>query len=334
MGTPAKAAGAVYAPRPGFAGLLGPRLQAGTIGLPLSDAERVRLHPYLTERILCRVPSLVRVASLAGAHYERLDGSGDSSVARSTVDHLASHRFARPRPGGASGPIGVVVGSLPEADVHVILVVGGTTTTVSHPSPAFPGPRDRPDPLVPDDVADVELFAVLLRELSDLVPLPGVGIHHEVGCKAPAVVATRRPVAVDRTDRVSVLDDSRRPRGVGAQSPGLSTSTASVSEPTHGYVDATSSRHGVRRGGWNGDDSAGDQESKGEGRGDPVGATMGTGPTVSTKASGQGTNPSNACEADCRGSAEKVPGRVKLCDYTSRSERLFQPRGLNPPLLP
>jgi hypothetical protein len=89
MGTPAKAAGAVYAPRPGFAGLLGPRLQAGTIGLPLSDAERVRLHPYLTERILCRVPSLVRVASLAGAHYERLDGSGDSSVARSTVDHVA-----------------------------------------------------------------------------------------------------------------------------------------------------------------------------------------------------------------------------------------------------
>jgi hypothetical protein len=90
----------------------------------------------------------------------------------------------------------------------------------------------------------------------------------------------------------------------------------------------------VRRRGWTGDDSAGDQKSKDEGRGDPVGATMRMGPTVSTKVSGQGTNPSNAREAYCRARAEKVPGRVKLCDYTPRSERLFQPRGLDPPLLP
>jgi HD-GYP domain-containing protein (c-di-GMP phosphodiesterase class II) len=46
----------------------------------LSDAERerVRLHPYLTERILHRVPGLARIASMAGAHHERLDGSGYS----------------------------------------------------------------------------------------------------------------------------------------------------------------------------------------------------------------------------------------------------------------
>ena len=56
----------------------------------------------------------------------------------------------------------------------------------------------------------------------------------------------------------------------------------------------------MRRGGWNGDGSAEDQESKEEGRGDPVGATMGAEPTMSTKVSGQGTNPSNACEAGCR----------------------------------
>jgi HD-GYP domain-containing protein (c-di-GMP phosphodiesterase class II)/DNA-binding CsgD family transcriptional regulator len=45
---------------------------------PLSHAEweRVRLHPYLTERILSYSKPLTSLAALAGAHHERLDGSG------------------------------------------------------------------------------------------------------------------------------------------------------------------------------------------------------------------------------------------------------------------
>lgn len=45
---------------------------------PLSDGdwERVRLYPYLTGRILCRVAGLEEVAAIACAHHERLDGSG------------------------------------------------------------------------------------------------------------------------------------------------------------------------------------------------------------------------------------------------------------------
>jgi DNA-binding CsgD family transcriptional regulator len=45
---------------------------------PLSPAEweRVRLHPYHTERILSRAAPLRASASLAGLHHERLDGSG------------------------------------------------------------------------------------------------------------------------------------------------------------------------------------------------------------------------------------------------------------------
>jgi HD-GYP domain-containing protein (c-di-GMP phosphodiesterase class II) len=39
-------------------------------------AEQVRLHPYLSERILKRCTGLTSVALLAGAHHERLDGSG------------------------------------------------------------------------------------------------------------------------------------------------------------------------------------------------------------------------------------------------------------------
>lgn len=38
--------------------------------------ERVRLHPYLTERVLACCPALSDLGQLAGAHHERLDGSG------------------------------------------------------------------------------------------------------------------------------------------------------------------------------------------------------------------------------------------------------------------
>lgn len=45
---------------------------------PLSrtEWERVRLHPYLSERILSHAGTLDSLATLAGAHHERLDGSG------------------------------------------------------------------------------------------------------------------------------------------------------------------------------------------------------------------------------------------------------------------
>ncbi len=44
--------------------------------LTAGEFERVRLHPYLTVRILSQVQGLKRVAQLAGNHHERLDGSG------------------------------------------------------------------------------------------------------------------------------------------------------------------------------------------------------------------------------------------------------------------
>jgi HD-GYP domain-containing protein (c-di-GMP phosphodiesterase class II) len=45
---------------------------------PLShaEAERVRLHPYLTERMLVCSPALAPLAAVAVQHHERLDGSG------------------------------------------------------------------------------------------------------------------------------------------------------------------------------------------------------------------------------------------------------------------
>lgn len=44
--------------------------------LSAGDKERLRLHPYYTERALSRVPALAAVADLAGKHHERLDGTG------------------------------------------------------------------------------------------------------------------------------------------------------------------------------------------------------------------------------------------------------------------
>lgn len=41
-----------------------------------SEWERVRLHPYYTERILNRAPALAPLGALAALHHERLDGSG------------------------------------------------------------------------------------------------------------------------------------------------------------------------------------------------------------------------------------------------------------------
>ena len=44
--------------------------------------EQVRLHPYYTERVLSRTPMLSRLASIASAHHERLDGSGYHRAAK------------------------------------------------------------------------------------------------------------------------------------------------------------------------------------------------------------------------------------------------------------
>ncbi len=59
----------------------------GRIGIPTSiwekpgsltetEWERVRLHPYYTERILVRSKGLAALGALAAAHHERIDGSG------------------------------------------------------------------------------------------------------------------------------------------------------------------------------------------------------------------------------------------------------------------
>lgn len=44
--------------------------------LTADEWEQVRLHPYHTERVLAACPALAHLGAIAGAHHERLDGSG------------------------------------------------------------------------------------------------------------------------------------------------------------------------------------------------------------------------------------------------------------------
>jgi HD-GYP domain-containing protein (c-di-GMP phosphodiesterase class II) len=75
----------------------------------LSDAEweRVRLHPYLTERMLTRPALLAELGAAGSLHHERLDGSGYyrgvpgrmlSPVARILAAADAYHAMTEPRP--------------------------------------------------------------------------------------------------------------------------------------------------------------------------------------------------------------------------------------------
>lgn len=63
---------------------------------PLNAAEweQVRLHAYLTERLLARSPLLAPVAAVAGAAHERVDGSGYPKSLRATQVEIAARVLA------------------------------------------------------------------------------------------------------------------------------------------------------------------------------------------------------------------------------------------------
>ncbi len=75
--------------------------------LSAAEWERVRLHPYFSERVLARSEPLARLGALAGLHHERLDGSGyhrgvpaalQSPAARILAAADAYHAMTEPRP--------------------------------------------------------------------------------------------------------------------------------------------------------------------------------------------------------------------------------------------
>ena len=72
-----------------------------------AESERIRLHPYLTDRMLARVDALSRSREIAARHHERLDGSGYprglTAASLTPPDRLLAaadvyHAMTEPRP--------------------------------------------------------------------------------------------------------------------------------------------------------------------------------------------------------------------------------------------
>jgi len=138
---------------------------------PLSapQLERVRLHPYLTDRMLAGIPALGPVRALAARHHERLDGSGYpgglSGAELSHSDRIlaaadAYHAMSEPRPYRSELPPETAAaelraearaGRLDGDAVNAVLVAAG------HRAPAR---RDWPGGLT---AREVEVLSLLAR---------------------------------------------------------------------------------------------------------------------------------------------------------------------------
>lgn len=122
--------------------------------LTAGEWERVRLHPYLSERMLRASPALAALGAIAGRHHERLDGSGyprglhgDALVPAARLlavaDAYAAMTEPRPhRPAlGAEAAAGLLreevrAGRLDEQAVDGVLAVGGHRVSRRRSGPA------------------------------------------------------------------------------------------------------------------------------------------------------------------------------------------------------
>ena len=120
--------------------------------LTTPEWERVRLHPYYTERILARCASLAPLVEPAISHHERLDGSGyhrslaadaQSPGARllATADVLAALTAARPhRPALARDEAARALEGAPGLDPDAVVCVLAAAGSREAPArPARPG---------------------------------------------------------------------------------------------------------------------------------------------------------------------------------------------------
>ena len=159
---------------------------------PLTEAEseRVRLHPYLTDRMLTRVSALGRSREIAARHHERLDGSGYprglTAASLTPADRLLAaadvyHAMTEPRPhrspldpGQASRKLRaeVIAGRLDGEAADAVLAAAGHRA---------PGRRVWPGGLT---AREVEVLALLARGHSNrqiaqrLVVSPKTAANH------------------------------------------------------------------------------------------------------------------------------------------------------------
>ena len=170
--------------------------------------ERVRMHPYLTQRTFSRSPRLARLAEVAAAHHERLDGSGyprglaggalspearilAAADAYQAMTELRPHRPAR-SPDDAARPAAaedVSRGRLDRDAVDAVLGAAGHRVPRRREGPAGLTQRE------------VEVLVLLARGLSNkaiaaqLVVSPRTVGHHiehiyrKIGCSTRAAAS-------------------------------------------------------------------------------------------------------------------------------------------------
>jgi HD-GYP domain-containing protein (c-di-GMP phosphodiesterase class II) len=137
--------------------------------LSLAEVERVRLHPYLTDRMLARVTALDPSRTIAARHHERLDGSGYprglSAGSLTPSDRLlaaadALHAMTEPRPHRPALEIGQATSEL-RSEVRAGRLDGDAVRAVlSAAGQRAPARRDWPGGLT---AREVEVLALVAR---------------------------------------------------------------------------------------------------------------------------------------------------------------------------
>jgi HD-GYP domain-containing protein (c-di-GMP phosphodiesterase class II) len=129
------------------------RIWTKTDPLTADDWEQIRLLAYQSERVLARSPFLAELATIAGAHHERTDGSGyHRGATAATLDPPARllaaadayHAMTEPRPHRRALPPGDAAAALaadaragrlaPEAVTAVLEAAGQTSSSIARPA--------------------------------------------------------------------------------------------------------------------------------------------------------------------------------------------------------
>jgi DNA-binding NarL/FixJ family response regulator len=166
------------------------------------------MHPYLSERVLSRSGPLAPLATLAGGHHERLDGSGyhrgapAAALSRASrllaaadvfvaMTHARPHRAACTRPEAARAMRNEVKsGRLDGGAVDAVLEVGGATR------------RARREPRSALSSREIQVVRLLCRghpnrEIAERLRIsPKTVGHHVQHIYAKTGVSTRAALAV------------------------------------------------------------------------------------------------------------------------------------------
>ena len=159
--------------------------------LNTSEWDQVRLHAYHTERILARVPELAHVATLAGQHHERSDGSGYHRGAPASGLSMASRVLAaadayrslvEDRPYRAARSAGEAASALRD-EARQGRLDGDAVVAVLNAAGQRPGRRrDRPAGLTARQIEVLRLLAAgrSNREIADTLVISRRTAEHHV----------------------------------------------------------------------------------------------------------------------------------------------------------